>query len=417
MSLANAENAPRKDSEVIGLVGLAHATSHFFQLMLPPLFPWLMQEFSLSFSAVGLLMTVFFVVSGVGQALAGFLVDRFGARPILLSGLGLLGVSGLLLASAQSPLVLALATAVAGLGNAVFHPADYTLLNRQVSAKRLGHAFSTHGLTGTLGWAASPVVMFFVANTVNWRAAALLAAIIAFVSLLVLQGHRALRDQPGDSHPSTKTTGNASAPTRDGLFGYLRSREVWVCFTFFLFWTMAFSALQNFAPSILQNMYGVSLAAATSAVTAYMLGSAAGTIGGGFLVAGVAADRLVAAGLLVAALIALLLASGAVTPWGVIPLMVAMGFGAGIAGPSRDMLVRRAAVAGATTASYGRIYGFVYSGLDSGLALSPLLFGQLMDASRFALVMVGIAVFQGLAVCTALWVGGRVAGSLQSQNA
>ena len=147
----------RQDATVISLVGFAHGTSHFFHFMIPPLFPWLMAEFGLSFTQVGLAMTVFFVVSGVGQALAGFVVDRFGALRVLAGGIALLALSGLVLASAQSFPMLLAAAMVAGLGNSVFHPADFTLLNRRVSPPRLGHAFSVHGLSGSLGWAASPV--------------------------------------------------------------------------------------------------------------------------------------------------------------------------------------------------------------------------------------------------------------------
>jgi len=65
----------RSDARCIGLIGFAHAGSHFFQLILPPLFPWLMREFDLSFTEVGAVMTLFFVISGFGQALAGFAVD------------------------------------------------------------------------------------------------------------------------------------------------------------------------------------------------------------------------------------------------------------------------------------------------------------------------------------------------------
>src|SRR5688500_20265198 len=97
MSYPPSPAPPRRDAEVIALVGLAHGTSHFFHLMLPPLFPWLMRDFALSFTEAGLLMTVFFVISGVGQALAGFVVDRFGARPVLFFGVATLGVSGLVL--------------------------------------------------------------------------------------------------------------------------------------------------------------------------------------------------------------------------------------------------------------------------------------------------------------------------------
>src|SRR5688572_4058846 len=142
MSTATLPNIFRRDATVISLVGFAHGTSHFFHLVLPPLFPWLMSEYSLSYTQVGALMTVFFVVSGIGQALAGFLVDRWGAQRVLTLGTGLLTTSGVLIAVAPGLWGLYLAAFVAGLGNSVFHPADFSLLNHRVSQARLGHAFS-----------------------------------------------------------------------------------------------------------------------------------------------------------------------------------------------------------------------------------------------------------------------------------
>jgi MFS family permease len=125
----------RADATIISMVGFAHGTSHFFHFMMPPLFPYLMREFGLSFTQVGALMTTFFVVSGIGQALAGFVVDRVGALRVLCGGMALLTVSGLLLSVAQNYPMLMMAAAVAGLGNCVFHPADFTLLNRRVSVR------------------------------------------------------------------------------------------------------------------------------------------------------------------------------------------------------------------------------------------------------------------------------------------
>src|SRR5687767_4949039 len=127
----------RHDAEVIGLVGLAHGTSHFFHLMLPPLFPWLMKDFALSYTDVGLLTTTFFVVSGIGQALAGFVVDRVGARRVLFFGIGALSFSGILLGLSTSYPMLLLTAAVAGAGNSIFHPADFTLLNSEIAPSRL----------------------------------------------------------------------------------------------------------------------------------------------------------------------------------------------------------------------------------------------------------------------------------------
>ncbi len=397
---------PTRDAEVISLIGFGHATSHFFHLMLPPLFPWLMPAFGLSFTEVGSLMTIFFVISGTGQALAGFVVDRVGAHRVLFGGIGLLALSGVLLGLANGFAALALAAAVAGLGNSVFHPADYSLLNHQVTPPRLSHAFSMHGLSGYLGWAAAPPFMAGIASLAGWRSAAFAAALLAACVLVVLYLRRAVLDDAAHRLVVHHAHGDRSG--RVSTFGFLASRSVWMCFGFFLTATMAFGALQNFAPTLLERLYGLSLPIATSALSAYLVGGAGGTFAGGFLAARRGdQDRIIAAALFAAALMALLLATGTPPPWTVVGLMAVMGFGTGIAGPSRDLLVRRAATSGFGVRSFGRIYGVVYSGLDVGLAAAPLVFGRSMDAGRFQQVLIGVAILQGLAILTAIGVGVR----------
>src|SRR6187455_225120 len=176
----------RRDATVISLVGFCHGTSHFFHFVLPTLFPWLMRDFGLSFTQVGAAMTVFFVVSGIGQALAGFVVDRIGGLRVLYGGVALISLGGMCYAFAQNYPMLLAAAAIAGLGNSVFHPADYTLLNRRVSPSRLGHAFSVHGLSGSLGWAAAPVFVLALAEAWGWRTAAVGASGVGFVALVLL---------------------------------------------------------------------------------------------------------------------------------------------------------------------------------------------------------------------------------------
>lgn len=390
----------RSDATIISLVGFAHGTSHFYHFVLPPLFPYLMAQFGLSFTQAGALMTVFFVVSGIGQALAGFVVDRVGALRVLYGGMALLGCSGLVLSAAPNYAVLMLAAAVAGLGNCVFHPADFTLLNRRVSTPRLGHAFSVHGLSGSLGWAAAPVFVLALAEVWGWRVAAVGTSLVGFVALGVLFLNRSrLAEGP------LPTDG---VRPRGGSFAFLGSGVVWMCFLFFLLAVMAFGGLQNFAPPILERTYGITLAVATTGLTAYLLGNAAGIATGGFFASqGDHQDRLVAMALGFGALCALVLASGQVPAWSVVALMAVMGFGVGFAGPSRDILVRRAATSTFGAAAFGRIYGFVYSGLDTGLALAPLAFGLLMDAGRYAQVLWGVAALLVLAIGAALMVGSR----------
>ena len=386
-----------QDSRTIALVGLVHGTSHFFHLLVPPLFPWLMPEFGLDFTGIGVSMTVFFVVSGLGQALAGFFVDRFGAVRVLLAGMGCFLFSGVVLAMAQGLPGVLVASALAGLGNSVLHPADFTILNRRVSAARLGHAFSMHGLSGNIGWALAPIFMTGIATLANWRLAAALAGLVALPAIILLLCFR--RDLDNVPEAVAKSAEKASP------LAFLGSGAVWLCFAFFFLITAAFGAIQNFIPSILQGLYGLPLAVSTVSLSIYLLASGGGIIAGGFIAKRAAHERQIAAALTIAALLAVLMAS-AVVPAFLVPVLLAgIGFFTGIAGPSRDLLVRKAATARFGQAAYGRVYGFVYSGLDLGLAMAPLMFGALMDHGRFGAVLIGIAVFQALAILTALRVG------------
>jgi MFS family permease len=395
----------QRDGQVIGLVGLAHGTSHFFHLMLPPLFPWLMQDFSLSYTDVGLLTSTFFVISGVGQALAGFAVDRLGARRVLFFGVAALALSGAVLGVATSYPMLLLSAAVAGVGNSIFHPADFTLLNHRVSQPRLGHAFSVHGVSGNLGWAVAPIFMATLTSVAGWHVAGFGAAAVgaAVLSLLWLcRSSLAIAAEDVVTKPATA----AQAEPAAGSLAFLSSMAVWLSFAFFLFTTMAFGILQNYSPAILSRVYGISLVAASGGLTAYLLGSGTGMLAGGFLAA--RADRIVAPALAFAALMAGILASGQMPALALWPLMACMGFGVGFAGPGRDLLVRRAATSRFGKSSFGRVYGFVYSGLDAGQALSPLLFGPLLDAGRFRQALVAVALLQLTALFTAFQVGRQV---------
>ena len=405
--MTSATQTLRSDAQVIGLVGLGHGTSHFFHLLLAPLFPWLKDAFGLSYAELGLLMTVFFIVSGAGQAIAGFIVDRIGALPVLLGGIALLGIAALGLASSNSYAALMLFSAVAGLGNSVFHPADFTVLNRRVSAWRLGHAFSVHGLSGALGWAAAPVFLAGLATLFNWRVALLAAAALAFVVLAVLFLCRNLLD-PGELsesvvHPSDRSRGS-------GALEFLFLPAVWMCFAFFLISALSFGGIQSFAPAALRDLYSVPFTFATACITAYMLASAGGLIVGGFAASRTQYhDRVIAVAFTISGGTAVLVALGAAPGWMIMPMLAVIGFGAGLAGPSRDLLVRAAAPRSAT----GRVYGVVYSGLDIGLSVSPPIFGALMDTNHPAWVFVGIGVFQLAALAAAVGVGERSARETQ----
>ena len=386
----------RADATVMALVGVAHAMSHFSHLLLPALFPFFRRDFGLSYSELGWMMTLFFTVSGLGQALSGFVVDRVGARPVLFGSITLFIGAALSAALAQGYSGLLLSALLAGLGNAPFHPVDFSILNQRISAPRLGHAYSVHGLSGNLGWALSTAFLVGVGASSDWRLACLGAVLIYALVLALLVWQR--------QHLSTVVAPRRSAAGGEGEFDFLRLPVVWWCFAFFLLTTTTLAVVHTYSVSILRALYGVSLETASATLTAYMLCGAVGMLAGGFLAARVRrSEQVVAICMSGGAALLMLCASGWLGASGTMVALAVTGLAVGIGGPSRDMMIKRATPAGAT----GRIYGTVYSGLDAGLALSPLLFGMLMDRAWYAATLAGAGLVLLLAVAVALGVGQR----------
>ena len=392
-----------QDAKTISLIGLAHGTSHFFHMLLAPLFPLFIRDFGFSYSELGLLVSVFFVVSGVGQALAGFLVDRVGARPVLFVALSCFVLAALSVATAQSYTGLMLAAMLAGLGNSPFHPVDFTILNKRVSQPRLGHAFSVHGITGNLGWAAAPVFLAgLTAATGSWRIAAAGMGVWALFVMAVLWLHREAIDDRAGSWAHEGSAAKSAAPVNEHPLAFLRLPSVWLCFSFFFWSTVSLSAIQSFASPALQKMYDLPLSITAFVVTGYMLCGAAGMVVGGFLVSRTQRlERIIGFCLMAAAALLAVVATGALS--GLLACAVASlaGFGVGLAGPSRDMLIKQAAPPGAT----GRVYGTVYSGLDLGFAIAAPVFGALLDHGSPSGVFYGSALALVLGVASASLVG------------
>jgi MFS family permease len=412
--------APYQDVEVIALVGLAHGTSHFFHLLLPPLFPMLASDYGFSYAELGLLVTVFFLISGVGQAMAGFLVDRVGAWPVLMGAMAFFALAALAAAGAQDYWGFVLAAALAGVGNAPFHPADFSILNQRVSTTRLGHAFSVHGISGTLGWAAAPLVIAAVAGfSGSWRWAMVVCAAwaVSVAGLLwwraatlrtnaVSKAKATAKGEDAGSATASATGPRAPLPGQaESTFAFLRLPSVWVCFSFFFWSTCSLAAVQSFIGPALTRLYDQPLTWVAMMITGYMVASAVGMMTGGFLVKSAPRlERNIALALSTAAALLMLAGSGWL-PAVLSGVLVALaGFGTGLAGPSRDMLIRKAAPPGAT----GRVYGTVYSGLDVGFAVAAPVFGWLLDHGHSTGLFVGSAAALLLAVASAAWVGQRL---------
>lgn len=406
----------RRDARTIGLVGLAHGSSHFFHLLLPPLFPWLIADFDTSYSQLGVMVSLFFIVSGTGQMLSGFVVDKIGAQRVLFAALSSFVVAALVAASAQNYGMLLVASFFAGLGNAPFHPVDFTILNKRVTAKHIGHAFSVHGISGNIGWAMAPVFMLGVTTwTGSWRIACLCGALFAAMVLLTMWlNRRWLDDKAFDVQAAAAAAANVKTPgvaaPAESPFAYLKLRAVWLCFAFFFFSTVALSVVQNYAGTALHLIYDMPITQTAFVVTGFMLCGAVGMIGGGFLAQRVQRlERTIAIFLLLAAACLALVGTGWLS--GSVALIVASvaGFGHGLAGPSRDMLIKRATPTGNT----GRVYGTVYSGLDTGFAVAAPMFGWMMDHQLHHEVFFGA----GVALAISVWAATAVGVNLHQRNA
>lgn len=388
------------DILAIFLVSIAHASSHFYHLVIPSLFPWILPHFGMNFLQGGTLMTTFFVTSAVGQSMSGFLVDKVGARTSMYTGLVLLIASAVALGMAENVLMLYLSAMLAGAGNSVFHPSDYSLMNYNIQDRFLGHAFAWHNITGNIGWAICPFFMVTTAGWFGWRGAAFAASSVALIVLVIELLFRGVfsRDSVRDTTPPTPKE------KEEGTFGFLRVPDVWYCFMFFFFTSGAFGVLQSFSQTIFKNAYHLNLTGASAALTAYLLGAGAGALIGGFLTNQhkISSNRVVALCLTFAAVMAAILASRILSGYWAVVLMCLMGLGTGVAAPSRDIMIRGATVAKLGKKSFGRVYGFTYCGMDVGQSLTPIFFGPLLDVGMFTAVLFGVAILQTFAIFTAL---------------
>src|SRR5215470_12244171 len=393
----SAESALRRDVRVIGLVGFAHFLSHLFQLTLAPLFPLIKAEFDVSYATLGALVSVFYIASALCQFGAGFAVDRFGARPVLLGGIALLTGGALVAGLVPGAHWLFPLVALMGIGNGVFHPADFALLNATVNLRRLGHAYSTHGVGGSIGYALAPIVSYGLGSAFGWREALVLEGCggLAALAFFALQT-RSLTSRPHEGAFPQHAFG--------GSLSMFLQAPILFCFAYFCILTIATIGITTFAGAALNAAYGIPVAVGTSALAAYLLGSTAGVLTGGFLAAGTTEHhRVAASGLAVGSALMLAIAAyPAVAPWA-IPVFALTGFALGATGPSRDMIVRNATPRGAS----GRIYGFVYSGLDLGATIAPVMVGALLDHGLPRVTFAVVALFLFLSIGTVLQVRRR----------
>lgn len=410
--MTSIDTALRRDTTVIGVVGAAHFFSHFFQLALPPLFPFLVVEFGVGYADLGLIPATFYLASGICQALVGVWVDRYGARPVLLAGLALLAAATGLTGFVSEFWMLLPLAALAGVGNSVFHPADLSILSTKVSPGRMGRAYSIHQLGGTLGYAASPVVILAMALSFGWHVAIVIAGVLGLgmVGLLVATGDL-IATEPGARAARRTAQGDGTAAPAIGYAALIAKPAMVMAFLYFLLSAAGGTAIQSFSIPALKYLYALPIEYASISLTVYLLSSACGIFLGGILADRTERrDRVAVGGTAAATALMLVIASGVVGWVGALAAMAAAGFFMGATAPSRDLIIRAATPKGAT----GKAFGFVYSGLDMGSTIIPVLVGTLVDQGLPQAVFFTVAFLYALTILTVLHINRRPAEAAQA---
>ena len=376
------------DARTIGLVSAAHFVSHYYILLLPPLFPFIRADYGVSYTELGLAIAAFNIVSAAFQTPTGFLIDRFGARLILITGL-ILG-AGAVLIMGLVPLfwVLVAMMALNGLANTVYHPANYAILSHVISSRRIGHAFSVHTFSGMLGTAVAPASLLLLQSALGWRGALVVAAMLGFAvaALLALRGDRLMdRVQPGK-----ETRAAQAGETRAGGWRLLFSAPILQNLLFFVLLAITSGGVSNYSVVALGALYATPVSIANAALSAFLLLSALGVLAGGWFAVRTSHHAFVASlGLLATGAAVLLVGTVDLGTVLLIVMMAAGGLANGIIMPSRDMIVRAVTPRG----SYGKVFGFVTTGFNIGGILAPPIYGALMDHghARAVFLVVGLA--------------------------
>jgi len=379
--MAAAASTVMRDSKVLGLIGSGHLMSHLFHYTLPPLFPFIRAEYALSFTQLGLLMTVFAGAAAAAQMPVGVLVDRIGARAILIVGLALEGSALGAMAFSDSYSMLLVLAGFAGVGHSVFHPADYAIMLSSIEDSRMGRAFSIHGISGRVGGAIAPAAMIFLAALWGWKGAILTIAGVGLVVTLAIasQAHLLGEHTGAAGKDGDEAAGNGTAQAPPSVRRDLRlllSGPVLTMFFFFLITTMATNGTQTFLIVALGEIHNTPIESAAAALTGFLIAGACGGLVGGWIVdhtkrhnmIATIAFSLVAAGMILVGEINLPVAM-------LTFVMVITGTLHGMVQPARDMMVKAITPPGAA----GRLFAFMSMGRLLGATFAPITIGLLMD--------------------------------------
>ena len=387
---------PPKHFKAVGLVSTGHFLSHFYMLLIPPLFPLLKDEFGIGFTELGITITVFSLVTGLTQAPVGFLVDRFGARKILLCGLLLESAAFIWIGLSPSYWMLLAMMGVAGLANAVYHPANYAILNASVQSGRMGQAFSIHTAAGMLGNAVAPVTMVLLLSVTDWKTGLIVCGVAGgLASVLIAANAGALQETASQTEIKQPST------ARSGL-RLLFSQPILLGALFFLCIGVAGHGVSAFGVATLTIIHEITVTEAATILSAYLFAAPIGVLCGGWIADRIRHHHLFAGVCFVAIALAFFTMAGLSMRLEVIAFVfVIAGFFSGVVSPSRDMLIRSLA----PPTEMGKVFGFVSTGFNVAGIIAPPLFGYILDHYNPSAVFWTVGVVSLLTVLTVVTTG------------
>lgn len=372
----------REQAKTVGLVSAGHVMSHFYMLALPPLFPLLKAEFDTSWAALGLIMSLYSVATGIAQIPVGIMVDRFGGRIVLIAGMALIAGAITLIGFTDTYWSLLALMMVVGVGNAVYHPANYRIMSVRIPSDRLGRAYSIHTFAGWVGWVPAPGAMLLLTSLWNWRVALIIVGLIGLAVAAAMAWQCKALDDGSQHHLDTEPDGgephHTGAIRKRGMSLFL-SLPILMLFIFYLLISAAGIGLQTFSVVSLITLYETNLTVANAALTGFFICGAAGVLFGGWAVDRFGRPELIAF-VSVAASSVLIAVIGfpVFSTYTVIGLMSLAGFNLALCSPSRDLIVTRIA----PRESIGTVFGILSTGFAVGMSLAPVFFGWINDLGR-----------------------------------
>ena len=384
-------NMDPRERKIVGVVGAAHFYSHFYFLVLPLMFPILYDVYGIGYTELGIGYAVFSAATLICQTPIGFIVDRYGARLILMSGVAVESIVLVLFGVFHTYYAYLILMAIAGVANAVYHPCDYSILTRSVNKSSLGKAFSIHTFCGQIGSTAAPVVIVLITVGVDWNHALMLCGALGLVVLVCLIfGFRSVEI------PAI-TESEPILDSRKGSIRLLLSPAVLLGWLFFLGYAMSSTGLYDFSVSAFIEIYDSPLAHAGIVIWLFLLADAVGILSAGFFAHRWVRHDLVVTNCFIGVAACMFFITFVPMPLWVLTIpMVIAGLFYGFIAPSRDVIISQLAPA----KDMGKVFGTVTTGFNAGGIIGPPLFGLLLDLGDPYSIFWGAAVIGLLSILT-----------------